>query len=199
MAFRSIRALTATLTAIVPNLQSSLTLFRLGIASELLFVGDAGTTEPSRPSRRVDFEFSNVYTPTSWSLPDANVAFSRARFTDIDVAGSRIPGAVEGVATFTAAVDNLGPYYGSVRMRYFGPRALLEDNSVRSSSTALVSGRIGYKFDRKLRVQRWTCSTCSIAARVRSSTFTHHACAAKPRRSATFTSILPSLDLSACL
>ena len=35
----------------------------LDIASELVFVGDAGTTEPSRPSRRLGFEWSNVYTP----------------------------------------------------------------------------------------------------------------------------------------
>jgi outer membrane receptor protein involved in Fe transport len=67
--------------------------------------------------------------------------------------GNRIPGAVEGVATFTAAVDNLGPYYGSLRLRHFGPRPLIEDNTVRSSSTTLVSARVGYKFDKKLRVQ----------------------------------------------
>jgi outer membrane receptor protein involved in Fe transport len=140
-------------TAIVPRLQSSLALFRLDFDSELLFVGDAGTTEPSRPSRRTGFEFSNLYTPTSWLLLDADIAFSRARFTDSDPAGNRIPGAIEGVATFTAAVDNLGPYYGSVRLRYFGPRPLTEDNSVRSSSTTLVSGRVGYKFDKNLRVQ----------------------------------------------
>jgi outer membrane receptor protein involved in Fe transport len=34
-----------------------------------------------------------------------------------------------------------------------GARPLTEDNSVRSQSTTLVSGRIGYKFHKKLRVQ----------------------------------------------
>jgi outer membrane receptor protein involved in Fe transport len=140
-------------TAILPRLQSSLSLFRLDIASELLFVGDAGTTEPSRPSRRIGFEFSTLYTPTSWLRVNGDVAFSRARFTDPDSAGARIPGAIEGVATFTASIDNLGPYYGSVRVRYFGPRPLIEDNSVRSSSTTLISGRIGYKLRKNLRVQ----------------------------------------------
>jgi outer membrane receptor protein involved in Fe transport len=84
---------------------------------------------------------------------DADIAFSRARFTNDDPAGSRIPGAIEGVATFTASIDNLGPYYGSVRLRYFGPRPLVEDNTVRSNSTTLVSGRIGYKVQKNLRVQ----------------------------------------------
>jgi outer membrane receptor protein involved in Fe transport len=140
-------------TAFFPRLQSSLSLFRLDIASELLFVGDAGTTEPSRPSRRVGFEFSNLYTPASWLRLDADIAFSRARFSNDDPAGSRIPGAIEGVATFTAAIDNLGPYFGSVRVRYFGPRPLVEDNTVRSGSTTLVSGRIGYKLQKNVRVQ----------------------------------------------
>jgi outer membrane receptor protein involved in Fe transport len=143
-------------TAVIPHLQSSLAVFALDIQSELLFQGDAGTTADSgRPSRRVGFEFSNLYTPTSWLVLDADIAFTRARFSDIDVrgAGDRVPGAIEGVATFTASVDNRGPYYGSMRLRYFGPRPLIEDNSLRSNSTTLLSGRIGYKFDKKVRVQ----------------------------------------------
>jgi len=140
-------------TEIIPRLQSTFSVFRLDLDSELLFVGDAGTTEASRPSRRTGFELSNLYTPTPWLLLDADLAYSRARFTNSDPAGSRVPGAVEGVATFTATVDHVGPYYGSVRARYFGPRSLIEDNSVRSPSTTLVSGRIGYKFDKRVRVQ----------------------------------------------
>jgi len=140
-------------TEVVPKLQAALSLFRLDVASDLVFVGDAGTTEASRPSRRTGFELSTLYAPLPWLLLDADVAFSRARFTDPDPAGSRIPGAVEGVATLTAAVENLGPWYGSMRLRYFGPRPLIENNSVRSPSTTLVSARAGYKFARNLRAQ----------------------------------------------
>jgi outer membrane cobalamin receptor len=140
-------------TAIVPRLQASVALFRLDLDSELVFVGDAGTTEAGRPSRRTGLDLSMLYASTSWLLLDADIAFSRARFSDSHSAGSRVPGAVEGVATFTAAVENFGRYYGSVRLRYFGPRALIEDNGVRSSSTTLLSGRIGYKLDKRMRVQ----------------------------------------------
>ncbi len=140
-------------SAIVPHLQTTFTVFRLDFDSELLFVGDAGTTEPSRQSRRVGFEWTNFYTPTPWLSIDADIAFTRARFTDTDPAGNRIPGAVEGVASLTAAVDNRGPWYGSGRIRYFGPRPLIEDNTVRSHSTTLVSARAGYKFDKKVRLQ----------------------------------------------
>ncbi len=135
------------------GLQSSFSLFRLDFDSELLFVGDAGTTEPSRPSRRTGFEWSNLYTPNGWLEIDADIAFTKARFSDSDPAGNRVPGAVEGVATLTVTVDHRGPWYGSARLRYFGPRPLIEDNSVRSQSATLLSGRIGYRFDRKLRLQ----------------------------------------------
>ena len=63
-----------------------------------------------------------------------------------------MPGAVEGVATFTAALDKRGPYYGSVRLRYFGPRALVENNSVRSKATSLVNLEGGYAFTKRLKL-----------------------------------------------
>ncbi len=137
----------------IRGLQSAFSVYRLDFDSELLFVGDAGTTEASRPSRRDGFELSNYYKPTNWLTIDADVAFARARFRDNDPTGNRIPGAVEGVASLALAVDNVGPWYGALQMRYFGPRPLIEDNSVRSRSTNTLNGRLGYHFDKKMRVE----------------------------------------------
>jgi outer membrane receptor protein involved in Fe transport len=39
-----------------------------------------------------------------------------------------------------------------VQLRYFGPRPLIEDNSVRSRATGTVNGRLGYKLTPKLRL-----------------------------------------------
>ena len=64
-----------------------------------------------------------------------------------------MPGAVEGVASIAAAVDDLGPYFGALQFRYFGPRPLIEDNSVRSKATTTLNGRIGYKFRPSLRIE----------------------------------------------
>jgi hypothetical protein len=75
------------------------------------------------------------------------------RFRGADPAGDRIPGAVEGVASVAFAVDNLGPYFGALQLRYFGPRPLIEDNSVRSSSTATLNGRIGYKVSANTKIE----------------------------------------------
>ena len=132
-------------TEIIPRLQSTLSVYGLDFASELIFQGDAGTTSAGRPSKRVGFEFSNYYKPTDWLTIDADIAYAKARFRDIDPVGRRIPGAVEGVASLAASVDNLGPYFGALQFRYFGPRPLIEDNSVRSKSTTTLNGRAGYK------------------------------------------------------
>ena len=134
------------------RLQSTLAVWGLDSKSELLFVGDAGTTEASRPSRRVGIELTNFWKPKSWLTIDADVAFSRARFTDSDEAGSRIPGAIEGVAALGASIELPNNIFGALRLRYFGPRPLIEDNSVRSRSTTLLNGRLGYKFAGGLRL-----------------------------------------------
>ena len=137
----------------LPGLQTSLSVYQLDFASELLFVGDAGTTEASRPSRRVGFELANYYKLSNWLTLDADVAFARARFRDADPAGNRIPGAVEGVASLAVAVDNWGPWFGAAQLRYFGPRPLIEDNSTRSKSTTSLNARIGYRFSPKMRLE----------------------------------------------
>ncbi len=129
--------------------QSTLTAWGLDIDSELLFVGDAGTTEPSRPSRRLGVEWANVFIPASWLTLDADLAYSRARFRDDDPAGDRIPGAVEGVVSAGATVAGAWPLSGSLRLRYFGPRPLVEDDSVRSESSATLNARLAYRLSKR--------------------------------------------------
>ena len=139
-------------SAPLPGLQTTLALWRLDIASELLFVGDAGTTEASRPSRRQGVEWSAYYHPLPWLTIDGDVSVSIARFRDADPAGDRIPGAIERVASLGVGLDDVGPWYGGLRLRYFGPRSLTEDNSVRSSGSTLVNLRAGYRINSALQV-----------------------------------------------
>lgn len=136
----------------LPTWHTTLALFRLDIDSELLFVGDAGATEASRPSRREGVEWTNHYRPWNWLYLDADFAMSRARFTDADTAGNRIPGAVEQTASICLAVEREQGWFGSARLRYFGPRPLIEDDSGRSASSVLVNGRVGCRYDRNLTI-----------------------------------------------
>ena len=141
-------------SALLPRLQTSLALWRLDLASELRFVGDAGTTEPGFPSRRVGIEWANYWTPTRAVTVDADLALSRARFTHIDatVAGPYIPGAIERTLSVGATWDAGSAWSGGARLRYFGPRALVEDNSVRSKASTLVNLQAGYRIDHKTRL-----------------------------------------------
>ena len=139
-------------TVAVPHLQTTLTVWTLSLASELLFIGDAGTTEASRPSHRHGIEFANYYSPRRWLIFDGDVSWSSARFTDHDSAGDHIPGSVQTVVSAGVTVDSLHNVIGSARLRYFGPRPLIEDNSVRSLATSLVNLEGGYRFSKNLKV-----------------------------------------------
>jgi len=139
-------------TEVISHLQSSLSLWRLALDSELVFKGDTGTTEASRPSLRRGIEWSNRYIPHDWLLVDLDLSASRAQFTDNDPKGSYIPGAIDRVASLGVTVKDLGPWSGTVHARYFGPRPLNEDNSARSQSSVILSARASYKFDAKTSV-----------------------------------------------
>ena len=137
----------------LPGWQTTLALWGLDIASELVFAGDAGTTAPSRPSRRYGIEWSNTYRVTPWMMLDLDLSLSKARFRDNNPAGRLIPGAVQDVVAAGVAVDNIGGCFGSLRVRYFGPRPLIEDGSVSSKASTTVNALLGYEILHGLRAQ----------------------------------------------
>ncbi|OEZ59984.1 vitamin B12 transporter BtuB [Janthinobacterium sp. HH103] len=140
-------------SAAIAGLQTSLSLYRLDFDSELLFIGDAGATQAGRPSRRYGIEFSSYYKAARWLSLDLDLAYARARSRGSDPAGDFIPGAIEGVAQLAMTVTPPGPWSGSLRLRYFGPRPLVEDNSVRSAASVGLNGRIAYRIDKTLHME----------------------------------------------
>ncbi len=125
-------------TEAIAGLQSSVSVWGLRSASELVYIGDAGATEASLGSRRRGVEFSNRWQPVPWFLFDADLAFSRARFKD----GSRIPGAIERVASVAGTLKNLDGWTASLQWRYLGEGALIEDNSERASPSSTFNLRL---------------------------------------------------------
>ena len=123
-------------------MQSTLTLWWLDIDSELVFDGDHGTSAPSAPSRRYGVEWANYYTPGARLSMDADLSFSHAEFlqtvvdADTGLEGRYIPEAVNSVIAAGVTYhqpDNRG-FFSELRLRYFGPRPLTEDNSVVSEA-----------------------------------------------------------------
>ncbi|HYF58680.1 MAG TPA: TonB-dependent receptor [Burkholderiaceae bacterium] len=133
-----------------PTLLASLALWQLDIDSELVFVGDAGVTEPSRGSRRRGVEAGVRWLPRPWLAIDGDLSLSRARFVDDDPAGPFVPGSAPRVASLGVAVQRLGPWSGGLRVRHVGPRPLVEDGSVRSRPFTLADLRVGYRLAPRL-------------------------------------------------
>jgi hypothetical protein len=137
---------------LLPGWQTTVALWGLDLASELVFLGDAGTTEPSRPSRRYGVEWSNFYRILPWLMADADLSISKARFTNADPAGDHIPGSIQDVVSAGITVDSMAGFSGSLRMRYFGPRPLIEDDSVRSKAATTLNALVSYTVVRGVRL-----------------------------------------------
>jgi outer membrane receptor protein involved in Fe transport len=139
-------------TQALKGLDSSLALFILDFDSELLFVGDAGTTEPSRPSRRIGVEWTNNYRPTPWAMFDLDLAYTQARFTDYSNGGDQIPGAPAFIASAGITLGSDIGWFGALRLRSLGGRPLISDGSVYSAPTTTINARVGYVFDSGIKV-----------------------------------------------
>ncbi|MDR7273209.1 hypothetical protein J2X20_005899 [Pelomonas saccharophila] len=139
-------------TEFIPGLQSSLALWRLAFDSELVYVGDAGTTEASLPSKRRGIEWNMRYLPTSWLLFDVDLAWTHARYVGAVPGQDRLPNAVDKVASIGVTLRDLGPWSASWQYRYLGSAALVEDNSVRSHPSLTTNLRVARRFGPKTEV-----------------------------------------------
>lgn len=128
------------------GLRTTASLWTVEVDSELLFVGDAGTTEASDGSRRLGFTLANFWRidPT-WSA-DLDLSLTRARFVDVNPEFDRIPGALENVLAMGVSRDPVADgVFGSVRLRRFGAYPLVEDDAVRADAASLVNAQLGVR------------------------------------------------------
>lgn len=160
-------------TKLIPGLDSSLSLFILDQASEVVFAGDAGDTSASRASRRYGVEWTNTYRPRRWLELDADLALTHARFVGYDseqaevfallagypqaqignAPGNYIPNAPAMVASVGITLGEKTGWFGALRWRYLASTPLTEDNAFRSQATSLFNGRVGYRTDNGWRIQ----------------------------------------------
>jgi hypothetical protein len=143
-------------TAFIPGLQSSASLWLLDLESELVWDADIGSNEPSGPTRRYGIELANYYSPLSWLTLDADYAYSHARYRDYESAGEYVPEALVSTLDAGLAFHDLAqwlrPWSAGLRLRYFGPRPLTQNDSVRSKATTLVYADLGYTLNPHLRL-----------------------------------------------
>ncbi|MBP2513804.1 TonB-dependent receptor [Sphingomonas sp. PvP018] len=113
-------------------------------SSELVYSGDDGTVSPTGPSRRRGIEVTASVKALHWLAIDAVYATNHARFVDAPGA-DRIPNALEAAGELGIAAT-FGSFDAALRVRYLGPRALTEDDRVRSPATTVVNLRTARRF-----------------------------------------------------
>lgn len=164
-------------TKFIEGLDSSVSLFWLNLESENQFVGDSGTTIFGRPSRRYGLEFANQYSPNSWIRFDGDVALVHARYRGVDVPqtlawldlitpdalpygtflgnapGNYLSNAIAVTAMGGLELGEATGWFGALKYRYFGARALTEDGYFKSPATGTLNARLGYRWSDGWRLQ----------------------------------------------
>ncbi|WP_262694138.1 TonB-dependent receptor [Kordiimonas aquimaris] len=126
------------------NFVATVSLFSLSLDSELVFVGDAGTTEANDGSDRYGVEASVFWRPVDWLALDMSGALTDVRF-DINGVDDEIPGAVSRVFG-GGVVVRFDTLTVSARIRHFGGAPLTEDGTIKAPSTTLLNGSVNHKW-----------------------------------------------------
>ena len=125
----------------------SVAYYTLKMDSELVFVGDAGTTEPGDPSRRDGLEVTSFWEISDQLVFDISGAKSDGHFIGLPSSENAIPDAHDLVygAGLTYAGGN--GWTSSLRVRHFGDAALTEDEVVDKDSSTLLHFGVSYEKD----------------------------------------------------
>jgi hypothetical protein len=128
------------------GLRSTLALWTIDLDSELVFVGDAGGTAASDPSRRVGVTIASFWRGSMGWAADLDVSVTRARFRQVAPGLDRIPGAIENVISTGLSYEPSGNgLFGALRLRRVGTYPLIEDGSQRARASSLVNVSLGYR------------------------------------------------------
>ena len=122
----------------------TLTAFELATDSELVFVGDAGTTEPSDPTRRSGVELNAFYSISERLVIDLSAARASGHFRGLPDGANSITDAHENVAAAGLTYVGTQGVTASLRVRYFGDAALTEDESVMKENSTLINAGVSY-------------------------------------------------------
>lgn len=136
-------------TQVLPGWHSSFSLWRMKLASELVFIGDEGVTEPKGSSRRYGLEWSNDYNRDGLYV-DGDLALAHARFDEASNGGTHVPNAIPLTASLGANLDRGGAWFGGVRFRYLGSYPLEETGTEKSMPFWTANIKFGYRVDKSL-------------------------------------------------
>ena len=129
----------------IPGLNSTVALWWMQVNSELIFVGDASSTEPSGRSERHGVEWSNYYKATDWLTLDADLSFSKAQYVGVPREANHIPNSVGRVISAGAVVQLPFYTFTTLRLRHFGDIPLNDTGILTAGDTTLMNWGVGYE------------------------------------------------------
>lgn len=121
--------------------------YTLKMDSELVFVGDAGTTEPGDPSRRDGIEVTSFWEISDQLVFDISGAKSDGHFIGLPSGENAIPDAHDLVYGVGLTYAGGNGWTSSLRVRHFGDAALTEDEVVEKGSSTLLHFGLSYEQD----------------------------------------------------
>ena len=129
------------------TLNAAINYFTLDLDSELIFVGDSGTTAPTNGSRRGGFEFSYFWEMISGLAFDMSGSKTHGNYTGVPINQSYIPDAHD--FTLSAGITRLwrSDSSATLRLRHFGGAPLTENNSITKDGTTLLNFAMSIPFN----------------------------------------------------
>ena len=138
-------------TRITPlkGLTISAAAFLLDLDSELVWLGDEGTTGASAKTRRYGVELSARYRVSNWLYADLDATLAHASY--VANAGNGDAVALAPTRTFTAGVGARPTFghwtpFGSLRVKALGDRPANEDGSLTAEGFVIVDANAGVRW-----------------------------------------------------
>jgi len=130
----------------------TLALFNLDAQSETTYDPDVGEDSAGPGSRRYGYEINLTYQALRWLELYGSLSQDHARYASpyndgTGHVGDYLPNAPFATGSFTAYVKNLGPWSGSLALRYLGAYPLSSDDEVQGHGYHEWNADVRYSFD----------------------------------------------------
>lgn len=129
----------------------SASLFRLDLDSELVFVGDDGTTDARGPTRRQGIEIEARFKLVDWGpggagvFADTDLTFTKAAFTRDAGNGTAVALAPTRLVSAGVSVRHPSGFYGRLAAFHIGDRPATEDGFLTADGFVRFDATVGYR------------------------------------------------------
>jgi hypothetical protein len=131
-------------TKLLNKVDFSMSVWNSYLSSELVFVGDEGTFEPSGASRRQGIESEVRYDILPWLSFDSDISYTWAKFVN----GDKVPLAPRFLAYSGLTARHESGLQARLQMRHIGRRYGIEDGSILSPTATIFDLLLKYTWKR---------------------------------------------------